>query len=537
MKNTTFFRWIKNISIAKKLYFTVGIMAMLIAVELGVLIFSINTLSSVRAYVAGEGLWSKAQKDAMYQLLTYSRTRNEKDYQKFLSFMQVSAGDHITLVELAKSKPDLEVAKNGFIGGRNDPNDVDGMIKLFSRFHAISYINKAMVAWGKADKLVSGFVPIGASLHEEINKPNASTENINNILAKIDPINAQLTTLEDEFSYTLGEGSRWLERMVLRLLFSVSLTVECTGLLLAIAVSRGIQKGLGEILRSAQSVAKRDFSLKAKVFSKDEIGILANNFNAMSAELESMEKQIMKINAGLEKEVMMRTAELENKNKELEQFAYVASHDLQEPLRTTTGFAELIRDKYQGKLDSEGDAYIMYIIQSAERMKVLIKDLLDYSRIGREAALKNIDCNIMLKEVLSDMNSSIRESDAKIISENLPVINGYPTEIKLLFQNLISNAIKFRKKNCLALIHINAQPIENFWQFSFSDNGIGIEEKYQSRIFIIFQRLHTRSEYEGSGIGLAHCKKIVDLHAGKIWVESSEGNGSIFHFTIQQQAS
>jgi signal transduction histidine kinase len=534
MKRFSLFGRIKNISIAKKLYFTVGIMAMLIAVELAVLIFSINTLSSVRAYVAGEGLWSKAQKDAMYQLLKYSRTRNENDYEKFISFMQVSAGDHAALVELAQPKPDLSLAKKGFIRGRNDENDVDGMIKLFSRFHAIYYINKAIVVWTKADSLVAGFVPIGKDLHQEINKKNASLENINNILARIDPINAQLTGLEDEFSFTLGEGSRWLERMVLKLLFGVALTVECTGLILAIAVSRGIQKGLSEILQSAQSVARRDFSRTAKVFSKDEIGILANNFNAMSGELERMEKQIMDINTGLEKEVKLRTLELERKNKELEQFAYVASHDLQEPLRTTTGFAELIKEKYLGKLDSEADTYIMYIIQSADRMKVLIKDLLDYSRIGRETEIKKIDCNEVLHEVISDLNGSIREGQAEIIAENLPVITGYPMEIKQLFQNLISNAIKFRKKNIAPQITINAEMKENAWQFSFRDNGIGIEEKYQSRIFIIFQRLHTRSEYDGSGIGLAHCKKIVDLHEGKIWVESTAGNGSNFKFTIHE---
>jgi hypothetical protein len=169
MKKISFLKWIKNVSIAKKLYFTVGIMAMLIAVELGVLIFSINTLSSVRAYVAGEGLWSKAQKDAMYQLLKYSRTRNESDYQKFLSFMKVSEGDHFALIALAKPQTNIDDAKKGFIEGRNDPGDVDGMIKLFSRFHEVSYISKAIIAWTKADKLVSEFVPIGESLHEEIN--------------------------------------------------------------------------------------------------------------------------------------------------------------------------------------------------------------------------------------------------------------------------------------------------------------------------------------------------------------------------------
>ncbi|MBS1917192.1 MAG: PAS domain-containing protein [Bacteroidetes bacterium] len=662
MKRVSLFRWIKNVSIAKKLYFTVGIMAILIAIELGVLIFSVNTLSSVRAYVTGEGLWSKAQKEAVYQLMKYGRTHDEADYEKFREFMKVSEGDHKTLVELGKENPDLEAAKQGFIEGRNHPDDVEGMINLFRRFHFVSYISKAIIAWSKADSLVRKFDGISKKLHTEINKTNPSQDSVNHILAEIDPINTNLTFFEDEFSYTLGEGSRWLEYVILRLLFGVALTVECTGLLLAITVSRGIQRGLKEILLSAQAVAKRDFSRKAKVFSKDEIGILANNFNMMSDELERsiheienvqqrfknllesapdaivilndsgviqivnaqtenmfgysrseilgkeidllitcitkkkngngsfhhvldimqnnepeelewmgirkdekefpveisfrpirmeegllisaairnitekklLEKQIMEININLEKKVTLRTNELERKNKELEQFAYVASHDLQEPLRTTTGFAELIRQKYLGKIDADADKYISYIIQSSDRMKTLIKDLLDYSRIGRETQAKKINCNELLCEVLADLDGLIKESHAEINATELPTILGYPTEIKQLFQNLISNAIKFRQKDIAPRIKIAAEKNEQHWLFSFSDNGIGIEEKYLSRIFVIFQRLHTRTEYEGSGIGLANCKKIAELHNGRIWAESEPGKGSTFYCSIHE---
>lgn len=224
--------------------------------------------------------------------------------------------------------------------------------------------------------------------------------------------------------------------------------------------------------------------------------------------------------------------ELEEKNKELEQFAYVASHDMQEPLRTISGFVELLQHQYQGKLDDKADKYLNFMAQSSDRMKVLIKDLLEYSRIGRKKELGEVDCNKILNEVLGDLGAAITEADAEISSQVLPVINGYPTEIKQLFQNLIINAIKFSKKNSSPQIKISAENIKGYWQFSFADNGIGIEEKYNERIFEIFQRLHTRTEYEGSGIGLSHCKKIVELHKGKIWVESTPGKGSIFYFTL-----
>lgn len=535
MKGISITRWFRNVSIARKLYFTVGIMALLIAIELGALVFSINTLSSVRAYVNGEGLWSKAQKDAMYQLLKYGRSRNEADYLEFKEFMKVPMGDHKALAELAKPEPDMQIARQGLIEGRNHPDDVDGMIKLFRRFNNNYYISRAIEAWVAADNLVPGFYVIGDKLHREINTPNPSVERINAILQEIDPLNEKLTPIEDRFSFILGEGSRWLENLVLRILFIIALTVELTGLVLAILVSRSIQKGLNEIIHTAQAVTQGDLSSRAKAFSKDEIGILANDFNKMTAELERMTDVIQETNINLERKVQQRTAELERKNKELEQFAYVASHDLQEPLRTTTGFVEALRKQYRGMLDEHADRYLDYIAQSSDRMKTLIKDLLDYSRIGREKQFVKVDCNVVLTEVLADLDSVIRESKAIIKADELPVISAYPTEFKLLFQNLITNAIKFRRPGVSPMVGISARSENGHWKFAVHDNGIGIDPGHQDRIFIIFQRLHNRSDYEGSGIGLAHCKKIVELHGGTIWVESSPGKGSTFYFTIAEQ--
>ncbi|MES2004949.1 MAG: ATP-binding protein [Bacteroidota bacterium] len=517
--------WFRNIPISKKLYFTVGIMAALIVVELGALTFSVNILSSVRAYVGGEGLWSKAQKDGMYQLLKYGRNHNEEDYRKFQEFMQVSLGDHRVLVELQKEKPDLDIARQGFLQGRNHPDDLDGMIQLFIRFKKVYYINKAMVAWAKADSLVTTLSPIGAALHEEIGSPAVSQKKIDEIVQRLDPINTRLTILEDEFSYTLGEGSRWLEKLVLRLLFVIALTVELTGLLLAIFVSRNIQRGLKEILASSQAVTIGDFTKKAKIFSKDEIGVLANNFNTMAAALEQA-------TIGLERQVQQRTQELQGKNRELEQFAYVASHDLQEPLRTTTGFVHLFRKQYYGKIDATSDKYLDYIVQSSERMKMLIKDLLDYSRLGQEKELQLTNCNRILDEVLADLQKIIHETNAEIHTETLPVLQVYPTEFKLLLQNLITNAIKFRKHGEPPRIHIGADNLDGYWKFSVTDNGIGIEKMNQERVFSLFQRLHSRTEYEGSGIGLAHCQKIIEMHRGRIYIQSEFGKGSIFIFTL-----
>ena len=528
------FRWFRDISIAKKLTFTVGIMALLIAIELVVLFFSINTLSSVRAYVGGEGLWSKAQKDALYQLYKYARTHDEADYLKFEYYLKVNLGDHKARLEMSKPNPDFVLVRQGFIEGRNDPADVDGMIKLFMRFHSNKYISHAIMAWTKADSAILDLIDLGQRLHAEISSPNSSPQRINAILDQIDPLNSRLTPIEDDFSYALGEGSRWLEDVVLKLLFIVALTVECTGLTLAITVSRGIQKGLREILLSARAVTKGDFSRKARSYSADEIGTLANNFNSMAEELERLEKENREYNNSLEKKVNQRTYEIENKNKELEQFAYVASHDLQEPLRTISGFVDLLKKEYRDKLDGNGQLYFNYLSQASDRMKILIKDLLDYSRIGREKEAMPVDCNLLLDEVLADLGKSIRESGACVSSGPLPVLRAYPTELKLLFQNLIANSIKFRHPQRPPVVLVSAVQENAKWQFSVTDNGIGIEKQFLERIFIIFQRLHNRTQYEGSGIGLAHCKKIVEFHEGRIWADAEPGKGSRFYFTISK---
>jgi light-regulated signal transduction histidine kinase (bacteriophytochrome) len=267
-----------------------------------------------------------------------------------------------------------------------------------------------------------------------------------------------------------------------------------------------------------------------------EDGLLVSAAIRDISEKKKLENQIKEININLEKKVLQRTEELETKNIELEQFAYVASHDLQEPLRTISSFVGFLKEEYYGKMDENADSYLDYIFHAADRMQTLIKDLLDYSRIGRTRVIQEVDCNTIVSDVMADLSSAIEEANAKIsITETLPLVTGYATELKQLFQNLISNSIKFHRDNVPPVITISSQKIPGGWSFSFRDNGIGIEMQHQERIFIIFQRLHNRTEYEGSGIGLSHCKKIVELHGGKIWVESKLDKGSNFQFTIYEK--
>ena len=219
-------------------------------------------------------------------------------------------------------------------------------------------------------------------------------------------------------------------------------------------------------------------------------------------------------------------------NKELEQFAFVASHDLQEPLRTITNFVGLLEEKYAGTADEETGQYLTFIVNAASKMQSLIKDLLELSRIGSDTSFTAVDYNKVVESVLADLDKSSKESKAIITVSPMPVLMGNEMELKRLFINLLSNAIKFRRLNVPLRITISATERPDDWLFSIADNGIGIDEKYREKIFVIFQRLHTVEEYSGTGIGLATCKKIVTLHNGKLTVESTLGEGSTFLFSI-----
>ena len=237
----------------------------------------------------------------------------------------------------------------------------------------------------------------------------------------------------------------------------------------------------------------------------------------------------------LEEIIEKRTEEIMRSNKELEQFAYVASHDLQEPLRMVSSYTQLLSDKYRDKLDKKANEYIYYAVDGATRMQQLINDLLSYSRINSQGnAFSEVDSLSVLKESLNNLSKMIEDSGAVITNDQLPSVIADKFQLLQVFQNLIGNGIKFHKPGKIPHIHISAEIKGKKAIFSIKDNGIGIEKEYLSQIFNIFQRLHTRSEYSGTGIGLAVCKRIINRHGGEIWIESESGKGSTFYFYLKK---
>ncbi len=235
----------------------------------------------------------------------------------------------------------------------------------------------------------------------------------------------------------------------------------------------------------------------------------------------------------LEDDLKELVNELERSNEELQQFAYVISHDLQEPLRTISSFTQLLERRYKGKLDKDADEFINFIVDGSNRMNQMIKDLLQYSRVTTQGGeFSKTDAEEVLKQTLSNLKTVITENNADITYDHLPTVMADDKQLQRVFQNLILNAIKFKKPDEPPKIHISADKDSNEYIFSISDNGIGIEKQYFDRIFTVFQRLHTRIEYEGTGIGLSIVKRIIERHGGRIWVESELGKGSTFYFTL-----
>ena len=238
-----------------------------------------------------------------------------------------------------------------------------------------------------------------------------------------------------------------------------------------------------------------------------------------------------------EQRLRSTAADLARSNAELEQFAYVASHDLQEPLRMVASYTQLLARRYAGKLGPDADEFIGFAVDGARRMQELINDLLDYSRAGsRPLRLELVDTNRLVDQVIHDLRAAIDVAHAVVTRDDLPSVTADPSQLRQVFQNLIANGLKFHKPGETPRVHVSAAGSTTAPRFTVRDNGIGIEPRYLERIFVLFQRLHTREEYPGTGIGLAICKRIVERHGGTLSVESEPGAGTSFSFTLNGRA-
>jgi signal transduction histidine kinase len=325
-----------------------------------------------------------------------------------------------------------------------------------------------------------------------------------------------------------------LKHLVLMVLGLVFIMVA----IITFSVSQSISLPLKKLSKGVEIIGQGNLDHRVGTNLKDEIGQLSRSFDKMTHDLKETTASRDELNKEIAErkhaeETLRQTAkDLERSNKDLEQFAYVASHDLQEPLRAVGGFMGLLKNRYYDKLDDQAREYIDFSVEGAERMHGLIEGLLAFSRVGtRGSEFSSVNLKDAFDGALANLKFLIAESHTAVTSDPLPVVMADLSQMTQLLQNLVANAVKFHGPHHPE-IHIGAGRKEHAWEMYVRDNGIGIDPQYFDRIFLIFQRLHTRSQYKGTGIGLAVCKKIVERHGGNIWVESVPGSGSTFYFTI-----
>jgi signal transduction histidine kinase len=294
---------------------------------------------------------------------------------------------------------------------------------------------------------------------------------------------------------------------------------------------RSVEDPLHELGEDARRVAGGQLDHHVRPTGPAELAELAEAVELMRTRIVEELQASTEAHAALE----LQAAELSRSNAELEQFAYVASHDLQEPLRKVASFCQLLQTRYRGQLDERADQYIDFAVDGAKRMQLLINDLLAFSRVGRlSGPLEPLDGDEALARALDNLSTALEEAGAEVVADDLPVVDGDRSLLTALFQNLIGNAVKFRRPDAAPRVAITVEdaPDEDAWLISVADNGIGIEPEYAERVFVIFQRLHAKERYAGTGIGLALCRKIVDHHGGRIWVDTSVPDGTTIRFTL-----
>ncbi len=314
------------------------------------------------------------------------------------------------------------------------------------------------------------------------------------------------------------------------------LAAVALGIALWITLRRWILQPLDSLAMDARAVSSGDLRHPVETVGPGEIAALAGDIERMRVALVDQVQVLESSRAeiALAHELLVEQAEeLRRSNRDLEQFAYVASHDLQEPLRKIASFTQLLQKRYGGQMDERADQYIAFAVDGAKRMQQLIQDLLGFSRVGRVGGeVSDVDLGSVLEVALDNLSEAVDEAGATVTHDELPVVRGEAPLLTQLLQNLVGNAIKFRDPARPATVHLSARRVEESWELECRDNGIGIDPQYADRVFVIFQRLHAKDVYEGTGIGLSLCKKIVEFHGGRIWIEQPDGAGTSIRWTL-----
>lgn len=434
----------------------------------------------------------------------------------------------------------FELLTAGEAEGQTADEDVDAIQLLEDRFgpdHAalqvLEPVSAAAVTW---------YEDFALPIIEQVDSQGAASvtpDQIENGRVLFDEVrsgaDAYLEALRTERERSVEALETWRSVLTGALVLLVVAAVA-VGALLWVFLRRWITDPLTRLAEDARRVADGDLDHRVGVAGPAEVGQVAGDVEQMRSRLASLvaEATVAKAEVESSHQLLQEQAEdLRRSNRDLEQFAYVASHDLQEPLRKIASFTQLLAKRYEGQLDERADQYIHFAVDGAKRMQRLINDLLSFSRVGRIGGeVGDVDMGAALDQVRSDLEQVIEETGAQVDAGDLPVVRGEGPLLVQLLQNLVGNALKFRHPDRVPHVRITAVREGECWEFACEDNGIGIDAQYADRVFVIFQRLHPKDVYEGTGIGLALCKKIVEYHGGHIWIDTSVGEGTRIRWSL-----
>jgi len=524
----------RNVPLTKKVFFLVGTMIVLVVFELIILSYAMTNLSAVRTYVAGEGEWSKSQKNAFYAFQRFAKTKNQDDYEQIFKALEVVDGDNIARVELNKKDPNLALVKQGFLQGRVHPEDIDNSIYFFRRFQHFYYMKRAIYSWQKGDEIISEFKNLAIHYREEISSGKMGRSKEDAIIERVQVLDTLASNFEHEFSAALSEGSRWMENQIFLVLFVVVITISAFGVGLAVIITRSITSRIHNLNRLAAEYGLGNFDRQIEVSGKDEIGKLTYSINKMGALLNGSYQQILESHQELEKKVQERTVELKHALTTRDEFLSIANHELRTPLTAIVLQLRILERSVEQCPENESVSKVRESLRKTNRLVKKLIDLqnalmdLTHIQLGKfQIKQENCDLTAIATDTLSQLSFEASRTGVQISTSFPDTLSGPfdPIRSSQVITNLVSNAIKYGEGKP---IELDLNTMDGKAILVVTDHGPGIPHDKMDSIFDRFERGDHDRSLSGLGLGLYITKQIVEAHGGSIGVHNVEGKGARF---------
>jgi len=530
MRESALIRWISP-GITRK-FVVLNFLLFALAVTLTVLtIFAITIISGVRAYVAGEGLYAKYQKDSVFYLRRYVQTANEPDYRRFSDDIQVPLGDGEARRALDRPSPDSDDAARSFRIAQNSPDDIPAMVKLFLRFRHLGFVDTAIKIWSQGDELTEQLADLGRKAHERVTSGPISPHERDELTSHIDDLNEQLIVLENNFSRTLGEGSRWISGVVFRALLLADLVLLIVGFVASTMLGRSVVKEIGEISAAVGRIAQGDLSTRCTVEGSDEFVHLAEGVNQMASSIELAQRELK-----LARDNALQASRVKS------EFLANMSHEIRTPLNVVLGYTDVLADEIDAQENDEMKEHLDAIRRAGRRLNRTIQGILDFSKIEARAfelRPQSVKLATMLERHVDDIKILAEQKNLRIrcvIDEPRGTVLFDEYCLSGALTNLLQNAIKFTEEGSVTAKLYRGS--DRRLKISITDTGIGIEPGYLARIFEPFSQEesgYTR-RFEGNGLGLALTRSYLHLNGATISVQSQKGQGSTFTIAFSPES-